>query len=317
MDIPIRGLHHVTATVNEAQPDLDFYAGLLGLRLVKKTVNFDHTGVYHFYYGDEEGRPGSLMTTFPYGGEGVPRGRIGAGQISVTSFSVPPGALDFWRGRLADRKIPVEREGVRFEEGLLEVRDPSGLRIELREGPGDPRDPWVASGIPPAAAVRGLHSVTLTLHRAGPSLAFLTGLLGMKEGERDGDRIRVLAGDGRPGALLELEVDPEAPAGMNGLGTVHHVALEVDDGEAQRAVRAALVAEGVQVTQVKDRQYFTSIYFRGPGGILYEVATRSPGFTQDEALADLGTHLKLPGWEESNRRSIERKLTPVSLENVR
>lgn len=317
MTTPIRGLHHVTATVSEAQRDLDFYVGLLGLRLVKKTVNFDHTGVYHFYYGDGEGRPGSLMTTFPYGGEGVRSGRIGAGQVSVTSFSVPPGSLGFWGGRLVDRDVQVQREGTRFAEGFLEFRDPSGLRIELREGPGDPREPWVVSGIPPEAAIRGLHSVTLTLHRAGPSLAFLTGILGLEEGEREEDRIRVQAGDGRPGRLLELEVDPEAPRGVNGLGTVHHVALEVEDGPAQRAVRSELIAEGIQVTEVKDRQYFTSIYFREPGGVLYEVATRGPGFTEDEAASDLGSGLKLPGWEESNRRSIERKLTPVSLESHR
>ncbi len=313
----ILGLHHVTATVAQAQADVDFFAGLLGLRLVKKTVNFDNTGVYHFYYGDEVGSPSTLMTTFPYAGQGVGQGRHGAGQISVTTFSIPEGALERWVSRLGEAGVGILWHGRRFGQEALEFQDPSGLRIELREAPGDDRVPWKGGGLGEELSIRGIHSVTLRLHQAEPSLSFLAQMLGMNEVRREGDRIQVTAGEGGPGALLELEVDPDAPPGVNGLGTVHHVALAVKDEDAQARVRAHLVERGVDVTQVRDRQYFRSIYFREPGGVLYEVATRGPGFTVDESTEELGQALKLPPWEEERRPRIEARLPKITLEALK
>jgi glyoxalase family protein len=309
----IEGLHHVTATVGDAQEDLDFYVGLLGLRLVKKTVNFDHHGVYHFYYGDQEGTPSTLMTTFPYRGQGVRVGQKGAGQITLTSFSVPEGSLPWWHRRLSGKGLRVRETPPRFGHGSLVVEDPSGLAIELAEAPGDERTPWVAGDMEAEAAIRGIHSVTLRVRNAGPSAGFLVDALGATLDGVEGPHTRMAVGKGGSGAFLEILEDPLAPDAVNGLGTVHHVALAVADGERQLQFREALVDRGVQVTPVRDRQYFTSIYFREPGGILYEIATLGPGFTLDEEVAALGTGLKVPVWEEVNRPAIEAALPPVTL----
>ena len=316
----LQGLHHVTATVAEAQPDVDFHAGLLGLRLVKATVNFDNPGVYHFYYGDAEGSPSSIMTTFPYAGRGVRPGRVGAGQVTLTRYAVPPGSLTWWADRLLRAGVELERTGF-----SLRFRDPSGLRYALIEAAGDPRQPYAQGGapvVPVDRAIRGVHSVVLTVRRLEPSVAFATGILGLTEVERGPDRV-VLATPGkeagphrnapRSGALLEIEqADSSLPDGVNGLGTVHHVALAVADAEAQLAFRARLLEAGVQVTDVRDREYFTSIYFREPGGILYEIATAGPGFAVDESPDALGRTLCLPSWEEANRAGIEAQLSPIT-----
>jgi glyoxalase family protein len=304
-------LHHVTATVAEATPDVRFYTRTLGLRLVKKTVNFDNHGVYHFYYGDEKGTPSSLMTTFPYAGQGVEPGVKGAGQITVTSFSVPPGSLAFWRNRLSARGVEWSEAGERFGASSLMVQDPSGLHIELLEGEGDERTPWVSDGIDSDAAIRGIHGVTLTARDAGPSVEFLTDALGLEVTGQSGSRTRVATELDGPGGYLEILESPDAPDAVNGLGTVHHVALAVRDEEAQLAMRERLVGLGCQVTPVRDRQYFRSIYFREPAGVLYEIATEGPGFTLDEDLSRLGTELKLPAWEEENRATIEAALPPI------
>jgi glyoxalase family protein len=309
----IESLHHVTATVTDAQEDLDFYAGLLGLRLVKRTVNFDNHGVYHFYYGNEHGSPSSLMTTFPYGGKGVPAGRKGAGQITVTSFAVPPGSLPWWRRRLTGRGVPVHDAPARFGHGSLTLDDPSGLELELVEAHGDERTPWIATDIDPEAAIRGIHSVTLLVRQAEPSVAFLVEALGAEAAAQEESRTRVALGGGGSGAFIEILEDPAAPQSRNGLGTVHHVAMAVADAEVQLRSREELVQRGVSVTPVRDRQYFTSIYFREPGGILYEIATEGPGFLLDEEVEELGRGLKLPSWEEGNRPAIEAALPSVTL----
>jgi len=312
MDSVIRGLHHVTATTDGAQQDVDFYLRALGLRLVKKTVNFDNPGVYHFYYGNERGTPGTLMTTFPYKGRGVPVGIQGAGQITATSFSVPGGSLDSWRERLRAAGCVTEEETERFGDAVTVTRDPSGLRIELVEAPDDPREPWVPEGGDPATAARGVHSVTLSIRDPRPSIEFLTRLLGWSVVGEEKGRTRLAADRDLPGHRIEILHAPDAPTAVNGLGTVHHVAMAVDDDDAQMRVRERLVREGVLVTPVKDRQYFRSIYFREPGGVLYEVATIPPGFLVDEDLSSLGTGLKLPSWEEHRREMIEAALTPVT-----
>jgi glyoxalase family protein len=307
----ILGLHHVTATVNDAQADLDFCLEALGLRLVKKTVNFDNHHVYHFYYGDERGTPGTIWTTFPYRGHGVPTGTKGAGQITATSFSVPAGSLPAWSEKLTSGGRHPADDEPRFGQPSLSVLDPSGLIIDLVEA-ADDRAPWTGAGVPAGLAIRGLHSVTLTVASAGPSIAFLERHLGANVVAEQGARTRLAVGGDRAGGWLEILHQPDAPRARNGLGTVHHVAMAIATAEEQLALREALLVAGVGVTEVRDRQYFQSIYFREPGGVLYEVATLQPGFAVDEAPAALGRDLKLPPWEEPYRREIEAGLARVT-----
>jgi glyoxalase family protein len=305
------GLHHVTATVTDAQEDLDFYAGLLGLRLVKKTVNFDNHHVFHFYYGDEHGTPGTIMTTFPYKGKGVPVGKKGAGQITTTSFSVPRGSIEAWRSRVGIQGVEVREGGTRFGEEVIGFDDPSGLSIELVATEGDNRAPWTTGQVGALMAIRGVHSVTETIADAARSIALLTEVLGWAIVEEAEGWTRLGVAGGGPGRTLDILHAPDAPAAANGLGTVHHVAMAIGTPEEQLAVREELLRKGVRVTEVRDRQYFLSIYFREPGGVLYEIATMKPGFAVDEAPADLGTALKLPPWEEPYRGEIEAGLPAV------
>jgi glyoxalase family protein len=308
---PIHGLHHVTATVSGAQEDLDFATGVLGLRLVKKTVNFDNHSVYHFYYGNETGTPGTVWTTFPYKGRGVPVGEKGTGQITVTSFSVPAGSLGFWRNRLESGALPVREGSPRFGEESLVVTDPSGLSIELVSTARDSRTPWTGNGVPADAGVRGLHSVTLHSRAPGLTQRLMLALLGFRKMDETEGRVRMGIGDGEAGKLVDILDSPGGPTARNGLGTVHHVAFAISDEEEQRRIREELIGQGLAVTEVLDRSYFRSIYFREPGGILFEVATVKPGFTIDEDLASLGCGLKLPPWEEANRDEIEAVLPRV------
>ncbi|MFL5536145.1 MAG: ring-cleaving dioxygenase [Gemmatimonadales bacterium] len=310
MQRSILGLHHVTATVNEAQPDLDFYRGALGLRLVKKTVNFDNHNVYHFYYGDERGAPGTIWTTFPYAGWGVAPGRHGAGQITTTSFSVPGGSLSRWMLRLQDKGVPVQENSAGGGNAII-VTDPSGLRVRLIETTDDPRTPWTGNGISPDMAVRGLHSVTLTVTAPEPSVSFAREWLGFEVVDEAEGLVRLAVNGDLPGHALELSYGSDAPPARNGLGTVHHVALAIAGEDEQRRLRQELISRGISVTDVLDRQYFRSIYFREPGGVLYEAATMAPGFTVDEPLAALGQELKLPPWEEKNRAAIESSLPVI------
>jgi glyoxalase family protein len=310
MSSPILGLHHVTATVNDAQADLDFSVGTLGLRLVKKTVNFDNHFVYHFYYGDEIGRPGTIWTTFPYKGKGVPVGTKGAGQISVTSFSVPSGSLDTWRTRLRERGHAVTDVPPRFGEESLTVTDPSGLVIELIANNADRREPWKSGGLDESTAVRGLHSVTLEVRDPGKTVEFMRDMLGFHVVNEMEGRVRVGVNGGGPGKTMDVASSGDAGWSKNGLGTVHHVAMAIGSEQDQLALRGELVGRA-QVTPVRDRQYFKSIYFREPGGVLFEVATMQPGFPVDEPVAELGKSLKLPPWEEPNRVAIERSLPNV------
>lgn len=307
----ILGLHHVTATVDEAQADLDFCRGLLGLRLVKKTVNFDNPSVYHFYYGNELGDPGTIWTTFPYKGHGVRAGLKGAGQVVDTAFSVPVGSLEFWRSHFRRAGQVFNDAAARFDQPVVAFNDPSGLRFELIADDRDRRTPWTG-GTGDDAAIRGLHSVTLMVHDAAPTLDFMTGALGYTIVARDANRTRLSAGGDTPGHLIDVVADPGAPKAVNGIGTVHHVAMAIGSDDEQIRLRSALAASGVGVTAIRDRVYFRSIYFREPGGVLFEVATTAPGFAVDEAPAALGRALKLPPWEEAQRASIERHLAAVS-----
>ena len=315
MTPPILGLHHVTATVDDAQQDLDFCLEALGLRLVKKTVNFDNHHVYHFYYGDERGSPGTIWTTFPYRGRGVPIGRKGAGQIAVTSFSVPLGSIGFWSARLRARGLAVQDVEPRFGEEAILVTDPSGLAIELVANDRDQRTPWTGGIVDAAAAVRGLHSVTMVVRSPERTLELMTKVLGFSVADEADGRMRVVVNGDAPGKTIDIVHGPGADrAGdaMNGLGTVHHVAMATADGDQQLRLREELLQFGCRVTEVRDRCYFTSIYFREPGGVLFEIATAGPGFAIDEELPSLGRALRLPSWEEAFRPDIEAGLAPVT-----
>ena len=308
----ILGLHHVTATVDDAQDDLDLCVGTLGLRLVKQTVNFDNHHVFHFYYGDKHGTPGTIWTTFPYKGHGVRVGSRGAGQVVTTAFSVPHGALAFWRARLAHASIAATDVEERFGEAAIAFADESGLEFELIASTRDDRLPWVVEEIDPSVAIRGLHSVTIAVHDAGPTLAFM-GQLGFTEVARDGQRVRTSVNGGGAGRTIDVVADRHRAPGVNGLGTVHHVAMAIETAEQQAALREELLRQGVRVTEVRDRCYFTSIYFREPGGTLFEVATVQPGFAVDESEEALGTALQLPPWEAAHRADIERHLPAISV----
>jgi glyoxalase family protein len=308
----ILGLHHVTATVDDAQDDLDFCVDALGLRLVKKTVNFDNHHVYHFYYGDQRGTPGTIWTTFPYKNHGVRVGSKGAGQVTVTSFSVPVGALGFWRTRLSQRGIAVTDVEPRFGEPAIRFSDRSGLAFELIADGHDHRTPWLADGIEADVAIRGLHSVTMIVNDAGPTIDLMTRLLGYTVIGESGRRIRTAAGGDKAGHWIDVAHDAGASAMVNGLGTVHHVAMAVATEAEQLEFRERLIAAGSRVTEVRDRCYFKSIYFREPGGVLFEIATLQPGFAVDEPLAELGRGLKLPPWEEPHRDDIEAHLPEIS-----
>ena len=310
MDSPVQGLHHVTATVDDAQADLDFCIETLGLRLVKKTVNFDNHLVYHFYYGDERGTPGTIWTTFPYKGHGVAVGSKGAGQVTVTAFSVPSGSLASWKARLQGRGVAVHDAPPRFGEESIECVDPSGLAIELVGSDRDLRQPWTRD-VGAEAAIRGLHSVTMTIASPPETIAFMKALLGFEVIDEIEGRTRVGVNGDEPGKVIDIVHAPDAPKAQNGLGTVHHVAMAVPASDDQLRLREELVKWGTKVTEVRDRQYFQSIYFREPGGVLFEVATMRPGFDVDESAAWLGRDLKLPPWEEPARSTIEAGLAPI------
>ena len=310
--MPILGLHHVTATVDEAQPDLDFCLGALGLRLVKKTVNFDNHFVYHFYYGDGRGTPGTIWTTFPYAGRGVPVGRKGAGQVTVTAFSVPTGSLSAWRALLAARGIAVTDIESRFGEPAIAFADTSGLAFELIATDRDSRTPWVAAGRDGDVAIRGLHSVTILVRDPVKTVELMAARLGYRAAAEEPGRIRMAVNGDAPGHLIDVAHAASAETAVNGLGTVHHVAMAISTEEEQLALREELLRHGSRVTEVRDRCYFKSIYFREPGNVLFEVATIAPGFTADEDLSALGRGLKLPPWEEPYRAEIEPQLAPVT-----
>jgi glyoxalase family protein len=309
--MPILSLHHVTATVDDAQADLDFCLTALGLRLVKKTVNFDNHFVYHFYYGDERGTPGTIWTTFPYANRGVRMGTKGAGQVTVTSFSVPTGSLDSWRLLLGRRGIAAVDIEPRFGEPAIAFSDPSGLTFELIATDRDDRTAWLADGMDADTAIRGLHSVTIEVREPARTIELMTKLLGYAMVDEVGGRTRLAVNGDRPGRFIDVTSDPNAAMAINGIGTVHHVAMAITSEAEQLALRAALIAFGCKVTEVLDRCYFKSIYFREPGNVLFEVATMQPGFTVDEGLSRLGRELKLPPWEEAHRAEIEAALVPV------
>jgi glyoxalase family protein len=308
-DIRPHGLHHVTAIASDPQRNVDFYTRVLGLRLVKQTVNFDAPDTYHLYYGDQRGRPSTLLTFFPW--RGVPTGKQGTGLTTATAFSVPPESLGWWQRRLGDLGVEVEGPQDRDREEVLSFRDPDGLVIELVAAAGDARSGWDGvAHVPTEHAVRGLYSVTMSERLLEPTAQMLSGRLGMHLGGETGDRARFAMADGGAGTVVDVAAET-GPRGLQAGGTVHHIAFRAPDGETQARWRQELVEAGVRVTEIIDRQYFTSIYFREPGGVLLEIATDQPGFTVDEPLLELGRSLKLPPWLEPDREQIAAALPPL------
>ncbi len=306
----ILGIHHVTAIASDPQTNLDFYAGILGLRLVKRTVNFDDPGTYHLYYGDETGQPGTLMSFFPW--KGAVRGHQGTGQVTVTSFSIPPNSIPYWIARLREFGITFEGTTRRFNDEVLTVYDLDGMQLELVAHAGaSAHHAWTAGSVPAEHAIRGLHSVTLSEAGGDATLRLLTDVMGLTVLSESGDRARCQIGGTGPGHLVDIIRLPGEQPGRISAGSVHHLAWRVADTEAQATWRVKIAGAGLGVTPVRDRSYFRSIYFHEPGGVLFEVATDGPGFAHDEPVAELGNRLMLPAWLEDSRDELEHHLPLV------
>ena len=311
MTIKPHGIHHVTAIASNPQRNVDFYTKALGLRLVKQTVNFDAPNVWHLYYGDEHGSPSSILTFFPW--PGVSQGRDGAGMTSATAFSVPVESLGFWSKHLSD--LDVESALTKDASGrdLLELRDYDGMRLQLVGTVGDTRSGWDGVGsIPAEHAVRGLHAVELSESAIEPTAFVLEELLGMNYEADNSGRASFTMGDGSSGAQVEV-LGGVSERGLQAGGTVHHVAFSAPNLATMELWQQELREQGVAVTEIMDRQYFKSIYFREPGGVLFEIATDEPGFATDEPLLELGRKLKLPPWLEPSREQIENSLPKISV----
>jgi catechol 2,3-dioxygenase-like lactoylglutathione lyase family enzyme len=309
----VSGLHHVTIIASDPQANVDFYAGVLGLRFVKRTVNFDDPSTYHLYYGDDLGRPGTAITFFPW--PGAARGVHGSGQTSATAFSVPAGTLGFWRDRLRAHGVGVGDPANRFGESLLEFEDHDGTRLEIVETAGVERFPcWGKGPVGEAHAIRGFRGVTLAVEGYEATARLLTGTFGLDLASSEANRFRYVfpAQQGSLPQYVDVLCTPDLRRGRLGAGIVHHVAVRAMDDDDELRWRAALVTAGHNVTPVVDRTYFHSIYFREPGGVLLEMATDGPGFTADEPAASLGEALKIPSQHERLRPAIERHLRPLT-----
>ena len=313
MNREILGIHHVTAIASDPQRNLDFYTGALGLRLVKLTVNYDDPQTYHFYYGDGHGHPGTILTFFPW--PGAKKGHHGNGQVSVTAFSVPEGSLSFWAKRLTEHGVEFEGPQARFEEQVLAFADPDGLRLELVAGrsPVNPERGWQAGPISLEYAIHGFHSATLAEEGYERTAFLLTDTMGFRLVQQQGNRFRYAVGSGDAACLVDVVCTPAGRMGRIAAGTVHHIAWRTADDPQEGEWRQEISRLGYNVSPVMDRKYFHSIYFREPGGVLFEIATDQPGFAVDEAPESLGTRLVLPDWLESQRSRIETRLPPLRL----
>jgi len=311
MEKLITGIHHVTAIASDAQANIDFYAGILGVRLVKKTVNFDAPEVYHFYYGDELGHPGSILTFFPY--QGLTGGRHGKGMLNTTTFSLATGSLNYWMDRLKQSGIACKDPQERFgNELVIYLEDPDGLGLELVFTDRDKREGFTYGHIPLQHSIKGLYNVEIWEEGYERTAALLTAQLDHVLIAEKGNRFRFAATD-TPGNYVDVVCSPDSLRGLAGSGTVHHIAFSTTNAAAQLEVRKKILQRMLNTTPVLDRNYFTSIYFREPGGVLFEVATAGPGFTTDEDPAHLGEALKLPPQFETNRTQIEKALKPIRL----
>ena len=307
MENRILGLHHITAIAGDAQRNYNFYTKTLGLRMVKKTVNFDDPQTYHFYFGDEVGSPGTILTFFPWAN--VRQGKNGAGMATEIGYSVPANSLDFWKKRFEDENVRHDQISERFGEKFLSFQDPDGLWLSLIETTQkDERQGWQTSAISSNAAVKGFHTVTLTLNNIKATAAILTTVFGYKQVAQDGNIYRYQTDAVENAAMVDLLEDPRAHSGVNAAGTNHHVAFRVKDEETLMAFRKKVMEQGLHITEKINRDYFFSLYFREPGGVLFEIATDNPGFATDETVEELGKKLQLPERYEAIREKIERGL---------
>lgn len=310
MDNRILGLHHITAIADNAKRNLDFYTQILGVRLVKKTVNFDDPGTYHFYFGNETGTPGTILTFFPW--EGIGKGTNGSGMATHIGYSVPKGSLEFWKNRLKSFNVNVE-EGEVFGEKMISFKDPDGLQLQFIEPAGDDnRRVWSTDDIKDENALKGFHNVTLTLKKADPTIKVLTNILGYDLQKQEGERYRFATDAIDTANLIDIIENDKAPTGRNAAGTNHHIAFRVKDDNVLMEYREKALSAGLSITPKINRDYFYSLYFREPGGVLFEIATDNPGFTVDEPLEELGQNLKLPVQYEGMRDKIEGVLPKLS-----
>jgi glyoxalase family protein len=311
MSFATSGIHHVTGIAGDPQRNVDFYSGILGLRLVKKTVNFDDPTSYHFYFGDERGHPGTILTFFPW--PDARRGRQGAGQVAVTSFAIPPSAVGFWIERFINRRVDFSPPQSRYDdERVIAFKDQDGLMVELVAHPSaEDATGWEVANIPAEHSIRGLYSVTLWQDSCEPTAKVLTESLGFDLIREQGTVSRYSTMGGARGTIVDLRCVPGLWPGIPGTGTVHHIAFRARDENEQLRARDELSSAGLNVTPVLDRDYFKSIYFREPGGVLFEVATDPPGFLVDEPVESLGQSLKLPSWLEPRRFEIEALLPNI------
>lgn len=307
----ITGIHHITAIAGNPQKNIDFYTGILGLRLVKKTINFDAPDVYHFYFGDELGRPGTVFTTFPF--TGARKGTKGTGELTYTAFSVGKDSLGYWSERLKKFGITVSDVLTRFGEKLIRFEDHDSMGIELVANDQDDRPGWTYGHIPAEHSIRGFYGATLNLRAKELTEQLLTRHMDYRFIGQEEDRYRY-GTQGKPGDIVDIVVNKTGQRGTQSAGTVHHIAFRTANTTSQLAIQEILMQNGYMVTEVKDRNYFKSIYFREPGGVLFEVATDEPGFAIDEDEAHLGELIKLPEWAEPSREKIEKGLTPVKLD---
>lgn len=310
MENRILGLHHITAIADNAKRNLDFYTQVLGVRLVKKTVNFDDPGTYHFYFGNEEGSPGTILTFFPW--EGIGKGTNGSGLATHIGYSVPKGSLEFWKNRFQQLHITFNETEI-FGEKLISFNDPDGLQLQFIESSTpDHRKVWTTDDINDENALKGFHNITLTLKNAQPTIKVLTDIFGYDLQKHEGERYRFATDAIETANLVDIIENDKSVAGRNAAGTNHHVAFRVKDEQVLMEFREKVMSAGLSITPKIDRDYFYSLYFREPGGVLFEIATDNPGFTVDEPLNELGKNLKLPKQHESLREKIEEVLPKLS-----
>ena len=307
MESKVLGIHHITAIAGYAKRNYDFYTRVLGLRFIKKTVNFDDPKTYHLYFGDEVGSPGTILTFFPW--EGVARGKQGAGMPTEIGYTVPEGSMEFWEERFKGYYVRVTGSGVRFGEKYLTFEDPDGLPISLITPKfSDPRKPWQTGEVGADVAIRGFHSITLTLNKVKETADVLTGIFDYEFVGQEGNRFRYRTKNVDTANIVDLIVEPAAIRTGNGGGIIHHVAFRVKDETVLMEFREKVLAKGLNITPKKDRNYFLSLYFREPGGVLFEIATDTPGFSIDEEVINLGEKLMLPSQFETHRKEIEAAL---------
>lgn len=311
MNNRIKGIHHITAIAGNAKKNFDFYTRVLGLRMVKKTVNFDDPHTYHFYYGDKVGTPGTILTFFPW--EGIQTGRRGARQVTEIGYSVPAGSLDFWVKRLDDNNVIYNKPAVKFGEEYVSFLDPDGLKFELTvpKRP-DTREPWTTNEVGAENATRGFHHITITSNKMEATAKVLTDVFGYKLLDQEVNRYRFVTDAVENAAIVDIVEIPAEIAGHVAGGSVHHVAFRVENEEILMQYRDKIVNMGLNITEKIDRNYFYSLYFREPGGVLFEIATDNPGFSVDEPVEELGNGLKLPAQYEAYRDEIEQSLPKLA-----